>query len=146
MLEICDIIEVFEKDLKDVYVDDKRIISCGRDESVYYRDLETGHVFILGPFGGSVNSVTVDEDSIFCGIQKGAIFVYGFDGHSKGGLIGHTNNVCTLDIRNGIVASGSWDHTLKLWDKESKNCIESIEHPATVWCARFISDNEIITA
>lgn len=45
-------------------------------------------------------------------------------------LRGHKGNIfCLGEIKPGIIASGSEDKTLKLWDLNTKRCINTIEDP-----------------
>lgn len=42
-------------------------------------------------------------------------------------LSGHTNAVsCLLPLRNGLLCSGSWDHTIKLWNIDSGECMPTM--------------------
>ena len=42
-------------------------------------------------------------------------------------LYGHTDGVNCLTYWNTIAASGSDDHTVRLWDLRNENCFEVIE-------------------
>ncbi|KAF9764584.1 Ubiquitin homeostasis protein lub1 [Nosema granulosis] len=145
MLEVTNILNYSKKDLKDVYVDNNLIIAVGRDEVVFVNDLTTNAVSKFNPHSGNVNSVTYSNGNIFCGCQNGLINIYNLETNTKSNLFGHSNNVCTLEIRNNILLSGSWDHTLKIWYIPELRLIDSIEHPGTVWCVKFIDDNTFVT-
>ncbi|VDM34027.1 unnamed protein product [Hydatigera taeniaeformis] len=53
-------------------------------------------------------------------------------------LHGHTDTVCALDSNaDGIVASGSWDSTARLWNYDS--CIGKLQRPGTtIWAVIFL--------
>lgn len=53
-------------------------------------------------------------------------------------LHGHTDTVCTLDSNsNGLIASGSWDSTARLWNYDS--CIGKLQRPGTtIWSVSFL--------
>ncbi|CAH8574827.1 unnamed protein product [Schistosoma turkestanicum] len=54
-------------------------------------------------------------------------------------LEGHTDAVCTLAVGNHkTIISGSWDKSIKLWQKEK--CVSTlIGHEAAVWCVLTMS-------
>ncbi|KAF0360437.1 phospholipase A-2-activating protein [Gigaspora margarita] len=60
-------------------------------------------------------------------------------------LIGHSDNVCALDVTpSGFIVSGSWDKTAKIW----KNWQESYTlegHSQAVWAVLAIDDERILT-
>lgn len=51
----------------------------------------------------------------------------------------HTENVCTLDFQNDILATGSWDCYAKIWSYPSINLLYSIQHSAIVWSIKIVS-------
>ncbi|CAG8838329.1 3928_t:CDS:2, partial [Racocetra persica] len=60
-------------------------------------------------------------------------------------LIGHSDNVCALDVTpSGFIVSGSWDKTAKIW----KNWQESYTlegHSQAVWAVLTVDDERILT-
>ncbi|KAK6504908.1 hypothetical protein TWF481_006842 [Arthrobotrys musiformis] len=59
-------------------------------------------------------------------------------------LIGHSGNVCALDVYGYTIISGSWDKTAIVWKNwEKKYVLEG--HTAAVWAVLAISDTEFIT-
>lgn len=146
MLEVKNVINFSKNDLKDVYVDDNLLITVGRDEKVYISDLKNNNsITHLSPNSGAVNSVTYKEGNVICGCQNGYITIYNLETNLRSNLYGHSSNVCTLEVRNNTLLSGSWDHTLKVWDLQELKMVDTIEHPGTVWCVKFIDDETFVT-
>ncbi|KAF3189365.1 hypothetical protein TWF225_003095 [Orbilia oligospora] len=59
-------------------------------------------------------------------------------------LIGHSGNVCSLDVHGTTIISGSWDKTAIVWQNwEKKYVLEG--HTAAVWAVMAVSDTEFIT-
>lgn len=59
-------------------------------------------------------------------------------------LIGHSGNVCSLDVHGATIISGSWDKTAIVWKNwEKKYVLEG--HTAAVWAVLAVSDTEFIT-
>ncbi|KAF3903677.1 hypothetical protein AA313_de0207767 [Arthrobotrys entomopaga] len=59
-------------------------------------------------------------------------------------LIGHSANVCSLDVNNGVIISGSWDKTAIVWKNwEKKYVLEG--HPAAVWAVLAMGETEFVT-
>jgi WD40 repeat protein len=43
-------------------------------------------------------------------------------------LEGHSDSVrCLVKLKNGLLASGSWDNTIKLWNTDSSQCIQTLK-------------------
>ncbi|EHN01568.1 Doa1p [Saccharomyces cerevisiae x Saccharomyces kudriavzevii VIN7] len=62
-------------------------------------------------------------------------------------LIGHQGNVCSLYCQDGVVVSGSWDKTAKVW-KDGSLVYDLQAHTASVWDAKVVSlaENKFLTA
>ncbi|KAF3935978.1 hypothetical protein ABW20_dc0101734 [Dactylellina cionopaga] len=59
-------------------------------------------------------------------------------------LIGHSNNVCSLDVNGKTVISGSWDQTAIVWENwEKKYVLEG--HGAAVWTVLAAGEGEFVT-
>jgi F-box/WD-40 domain protein 7 len=60
-------------------------------------------------------------------------------------LLGHTDIVRCLQISATLLISGSYDHTLKLWDLKAGTCTNTLRgHTDAVLCLQF--DNEKIVS
>ncbi|KAG1823274.1 WD40-repeat-containing domain protein [Suillus variegatus] len=61
-------------------------------------------------------------------------------------LVGHTDNVCALDIsQSGTIISGSWDKTAKVW-KQFQLVYDLKGHQQAVWGVIAIDDEQFLTA
>lgn len=74
--------------------------------------------------------------------------IYGFTLASKDPvikLLGHSNVVCTISAAFGLIVSGSWDGTARVWS--GQQCTSILEgHSQTVWATEvYPSQNLIIT-
>uniref|UniRef100_U9TKA7 Phospholipase A-2-activating protein n=1 Tax=Rhizophagus irregularis (strain DAOM 181602 / DAOM 197198 / MUCL 43194) TaxID=747089 RepID=U9TKA7_RHIID len=60
-------------------------------------------------------------------------------------LIGHSDNVCALDVTpSGYIVSGSWDKTTKIWKNWQEAC--TLEgHSHAVWAVLAVDDDLIFT-
>lgn len=61
---------------------------------------------------------------------------------------GHTHSVNTVSLsRNGIIASGSYDHTIRLWDVSTKKNIAILEgHKGPVSSVSFSPDDTLLAS
>lgn len=60
-------------------------------------------------------------------------------------LVDHRANVCSLDVLNDLIISGSWDSTAKVWNGKDGVLFDLKGHENSVWSAKFLSPNEFIT-
>ena len=63
-------------------------------------------------------------------------------------LLGHAHNVCALDVnpRDGLIVSGSWDGTGRLWKIGKWDCEAVLEaHGGSVWAVLAYDSDTIIT-
>lgn len=61
-------------------------------------------------------------------------------------LVGHSDNVCTLDVWEDTVVSGSWDKTARVW-KHFQNTVVLEGHEQAVWSVKFVkSESKVLTA
>lgn len=59
-------------------------------------------------------------------------------------LIGHEKNVCALDSNYGLVVSGSWDATAKVW-KDGSLLYTLKGHSNAVWAVKILSKSLVLT-
>ncbi|THU81513.1 phospholipase A-2-activating protein [Dendrothele bispora CBS 962.96] len=61
-------------------------------------------------------------------------------------LLGHSENVCALDVTpGGVIISGSWDRTAKVW-KNFDLAYELKGHEQSVWAVLAIDEEQVLTA
>ncbi|KAG9318622.1 WD40-repeat-containing domain protein [Chiua virens] len=61
-------------------------------------------------------------------------------------LVGHTDNVCAIHVGpSGIIISGSWDKTAKVW-KDFILQYDLKAHQQSVWAVLALGDSEFLTA
>ncbi|KAK1923997.1 WD40-repeat-containing domain protein [Papiliotrema laurentii] len=113
-----------------------------------------------GPEGKYVNSVGMvrqgGQAHLLVGSVNGVLSVFplpSVDAPTPDGmaepertLIEHTANLCCLDTSpRGLIASGSWDHTAKIW-KDWKVAITIKDHSNAVWAVHFVGEDRLLTA
>ncbi|KAF9059500.1 WD40-repeat-containing domain protein [Rhodocollybia butyracea] len=60
-------------------------------------------------------------------------------------LLGHSDNVCTLDVTpGGTIISGSWDRTAKVW-KNFNLAYELTGHEQSVWAVLAVDEELVLT-
>uniref|UniRef100_A0A803J429 F-box domain-containing protein n=1 Tax=Xenopus tropicalis TaxID=8364 RepID=A0A803J429_XENTR len=53
-------------------------------------------------------------------------------------LVGHTNSICAMRMRDHMIVSGSKDRTVKVWNAESGECIHTLGgHTGAVCCVNL---------
>lgn len=140
MLKIHNILNYSTKDIKDMIITNEFLICAGREQLIYITNLTTNVSIKINPYAGNINSLAYDGKKVYFGCQNGNIKIYEPSGEYCGTLSGHSGNVCTLDVKNNTLISGSWDHTIKIWDISTEMMIESIELSATIWSVKFIDE------
>ncbi|KAF7966377.1 hypothetical protein HWV62_38895 [Athelia sp. TMB] len=83
------------------------------------------------------------------GGQDTVINVFSLDAVTKGepeySLIGHSENVCALDVGpDGVIISGSWDSTAKVW-KNFKLVFDLKGHERSVWAVLALGGDQYLT-
>lgn len=58
--------------------------------------------------------------------------------------MGHSSNVCALDSNYGLVVSGSWDQTARVW-KDGKLLYTLEGHSQAVWAVKILSESLVLT-
>ncbi|ODQ64505.1 PFU-domain-containing protein [Nadsonia fulvescens var. elongata DSM 6958] len=59
-------------------------------------------------------------------------------------LVGHQSNICSIDANYGIIITGSWDTTAKVWiGTDCKYTLTA--HSQSVWAVKILSEHEFLT-
>ncbi|CAI4572707.1 BDH_1b_G0031600.mRNA.1.CDS.1 [Saccharomyces cerevisiae] len=144
-----------DQDVRDVVaVDDSKVASVSRDGTVRLwskDDQWLGTVVYTGQ--GFLNSVCYDSEKELLLFGGKDTMINGVPLFATSGedplytLIGHQGNVCSLSFQDGVVISGSWDKTAKVW-KEGSLVYNLQAHNASVWDAKVVSfsENKFLTA
>ena len=60
-------------------------------------------------------------------------------------LEGHTNNVYSVVVKDNLIISSSWDHTIRIWDMNTWECLKVLEGHTDWIRTVFVKDNLIIS-
>lgn len=130
MFHLFESFEGHSGDIKGIAETHESLISCSRDCSVKFWNLNKSYFH-----EGYVNSLAANG-LVLSGSADKTIIVSD-NGEQVAILVGHKDNICALDIRDDLILSGSWDSTVKLW--KSFECVLTIEgHQSAVWDVKFI--------
>lgn len=146
-------------------ISDNVIVSGSRDGTARLWDLQykletTGanEICFLSPTGSFVNAVEyvpIDASGPLVAIGGKDAVIYLSDIHDsfakpgddfgKYQLVGHQGNICSLNYKDGVLISSSWDCTAKVWDLISFDVkFDLIGHEASVWDAQIVDASENI--
>jgi WD40 repeat protein len=84
-----------------------------------------------------------------CGAGDGSICIYDFAHNGEFTLLrAHAKDIASMAInRQGVLASGSWDNTAKLWNMPTIQEALTLEHPDWLRALAFTSDGSgLLTA
>ena len=143
------------QDVRDVVaVDDSKVASVSRDGTVrlWSKD-DQWHSTVVYTGERFLNSVCYDSEKELLLFGGKDTMINGVPLFATLGedplytLIGHEGNVCSLFFQDGVVISGSWDKTAKVW-KEGSLIYDLQAHSASVWDAKIVSltENKFLTA
>lgn len=81
---------------------------------------------------GQVHAMAVSNDMLLAGAQDGNILAYKFNSASNmfepaASLWGHSGAVITLETTEGRLYSGSMDKTIKVWDLNTGQCLQTLQ-------------------
>lgn len=129
----------------------KAILSCSLDGTVRAHDMMRYRNFrtLTAPSPVQFSCVSVDTSGeVVCAGAMDPFQIYLWSlhtGHVLDVLSGHEGPIACVSFaeNSGILASGSWDGTLKLWNIYSNTCSETFEHGCDVLAVCFRSDGKV---
>jgi WD40 repeat protein len=135
---------------------DKNLVSASLDKTIKIWDLKHGTV--SKTIKGSSDSVTAllqltnNQDQLVFGNSKGTIKIWDIKNNKElQNLDGHLKYIASLaQLKNGKLISGSWDHTIKVWNTGTGTCLKTIENKsyyANLYIGSVIAyENTIVSA
>ncbi|KAL6122392.1 hypothetical protein NUSPORA_00574 [Nucleospora cyclopteri] len=115
------------------------------------------------PVESGVSTLKETDDRIFLGFLNGKVgFIQIYDiidavNNYEGNeelltleitvfyMYSHRENVCTLEIINDTIFSGSWDNNLLCYDIKEKEIYNIFTHTGSVWKIKKINEKEIVS-
>jgi len=93
----------------------------------------------------NVNKMKISGKYLFCGLWDGGIKMVDIESCSiLNSLSGHNLPIYSLDVQKQIIATGSSDRLLKIWNLEGKLLCSLSGHNKTVTCAQITKDRSRI--
>lgn len=129
----------------------KAVLSCSLDGTVRAHDMMRYRNFrtLTAPTPAQFTCVSVDvSGEVVCAGAMDPFHIYLWSlhtGHILDVLAGHEGPISCVSFAEttGILASGSWDGTLKLWNVYTNTCSETFEHGCDVLAVCFRSDGKV---
>ena len=131
-----------------------RLFTSSKDESGRIYDITSGSFLLEVTFSVPLSSVAIDstESNVFYGTFNGDIHTFSLTSpprdlktmmtkSSSNTFVGHASEVGCLSVSlDGLtLASGSTDHTVKLWHVQSKQCVRTLNHKDEITNLLFLS-------
>ncbi|TIB97196.1 WD-40 repeat-containing protein [Wallemia mellicola] len=142
------------------FINSNTLLSGARDNSaILWRNVDNNWAVAarVHTHDNYVNSVgyLADNDLVATGSQDKLVNLHQIDSNGLDvmvdapayTLLGHSGNVCSIDTSSdGLIATGSWDTTARIWkDGVELSCLSG--HTQAVWSVKFTPDNKhVITA
>ncbi len=136
------------------------IVLWDLDAGKALRTLEHSDGMFSAPWLRGMNDLVFSPDGQFVAaarntLRDGSIFVLELWAAATGEKVAsvpqrpnateHSGMISSLafDPRGKLLASGSWDHSIRLWDVATLQCIERLHgNPSEVWAVAFTADGQ----
>jgi phospholipase A-2-activating protein len=122
-------------------LDNGSFISGGRDQTMCiferkgnmyvekFQSFQTSWVnavCALPPLPNANNAALQTVGGVVAGLQDGTLAVHDHQAKLLYQLPGHTSQVSSLSVTpDGLIVSGSWDGTIRVWDLKTEKCIHT---------------------
>lgn len=136
-----------EGDVKAVRFAPGGVVTASRDGTARYWP-EGGAPYIIYESAGFLNSLAVDFSTgrVFIGSQDALICSVDVTNPSQQEYyLGHESNVCSLNYSHGLLVSGSWDTTARVWHSPTESIVLR-GHTQAVWGVLALSPTRVLTA
>lgn len=126
------------------------ISSAEKDRAVQILDLNDGHVVKILPHPAGVNGIAWSDDGKLLATACDDFHVYVWDADSldepPAVLYGHRSEVRLVTFNHGgnLLASSSWDQTIRLWDPTSGRQLVYSSGSSAAWPLQFSADDQQI--
>ena len=118
------------------------LVSGSQDKALTWWDEDLKKINqIQNAHSDIIRAIAYDNDVIATASNDCTVKLWTIDGHAREELHGHTNFVFSVDVLNKTVISSGEDRSLKIWDSST----QTIPHPGTVWFAKWINSESIVT-
>lgn len=141
-------VKVHRDDVRSVaFVGPQRLLTTSRDGTAKLTDLATLETTTLVDSDVFLNSSAANElaTMAYIGAHDGVIVGSEMPDGDQIYLLGHSANVTCIATHGGLVASGSWDHDVRVWRGTETLHVLSV-HTQNVWAVQFVDSNRLLTA
>lgn len=129
--------------------DEKTVVTTCSDGKIRVWDVETGAILSIIDDTSSEShclAFSKDGDFLISGDYEGKILVRDFrDGSEVLNIQAHHDGIRSVDVSaNNVIATGSFDNTVKLWDLSGVNHMVLSGHNSSVLGVRFSPDGRLL--
>lgn len=148
-----DVLRGHDEDVRAVFLlaSANLIFTGGRDSVVRMWNMEEGLLIDTSrPLGGTIRAIAADASLLVTGAGRTNAYIQcwmaiegndhlfhisgsGTDQTSDCRLWGHEGPVTSLALDSLRIYSGSWDMTVRVWDRAQMECVQKLMHADWVW-------------
>lgn len=125
------------------------IVSSAKDMTLRFWDSQLGKCKQVVQLPSAITCLQAFPNGrLIVGFQNGDLWLFNNEAEQIQELKGHTAEISVLfQLTNGDIASGSWDKTLRIWDKKTGICKHELKgHGHYISCAAELPTGDIISA